>query len=370
MDCGRRFGKDILLQDLTIEGALHDRQPVGWAAPTYKLLLEDWKNLNNLLAPVIVRRSEQEKQISLLGGGVIDFWSLENADAIRGRKYARFSINEAGFCANLLDAWNNVVRPTLIDLKGDAYFSGTPKGQNGFWVLYNQTGDEWMRWQKTSYENPHIPKEELDQLKVNMPERSYRQEILAEFLEDGGGIFRNVQRSATAEIREAGIPGRQYAIGVDWGRSNDATVFSVVDCHDKSCVYVDRMTDTDFASQRIRLLSLAKRFNDAPCWVEMNSIGQAQLEDLQRIGVPVTGFLTTNASKAQIIDALALAFEQGAITIPDDQGLISELMAFQSHRLPSGLLRYEAPEGMHDDMVISLALAWWAGPGGNVWYAF
>lgn len=370
MDCGRRFGKDILLQDFAVECALAQQAPMGWGAPTYKTLLEDWKNLNNILAPVIVRRSEQEKQLALVGGGVIDFWSLDSADSIRGRKYKRFAINEAAFVPNLLSAWNNVIRPTLIDYQGDCYFSGTPKGHNDFWVLFNQTGGDWMRWQMSSYENPHIPKSELDGLKTTMLERSFQQEILAQFLEDGGGIFRHVQRAATAEQREAGIPGRQYTIGADWGRSNDATVFCVMDSHTNECVFMDRMTDTDFASQRIRLLSLCKRFNDAPCLVEQNSIGQPQIEELQRLGVPVQGFQTTNASKAQIIDALALGFEQEKIRIINDPVLVSELMAYQSERLPSGILRYGAPDGMHDDCVIGLSLAWWAGNGGQNWYAF
>ena len=104
--------------------------------------------------------------------------------------------------------------------------------------------------------------------------------------------------------------------------------------------------------------------------MEQNSIGQPQIEELQRMGVPASGFITTNQTKAQIVDALALAFEQDKIKIPNDPTLISELMAYQSEKLPSGVLRYSAPEGMHDDCVIALALAWWAGAGGQTWYSF
>jgi hypothetical protein len=43
--------------------------------------------------------------------------------------------------------------------------------------------------------------------------------------------------------------------------------------------------------------------------------------------------------------------------------LVSELVAYQAERLPSGLLRYGAPGGGHDDMVMSLALAWIAVSG-------
>jgi len=113
---------------------------------------------------------------------------------------------------------------------------------------------------------------------------------------------------------------------------------------------------------------LAKKFNNAAVLVESNSIGTPQLEELQRMGLSVQGFQTTNASKAQIIDALALAFEQNSIKILNDQQMIGELMAYESERLPSGLLRYGAPEGMHDDIVISLALAWWGGAAGKTWW--
>jgi hypothetical protein len=343
------------------------QQPCAWATPSYKMLSDDWRMLTNILAPVIERRSEQEKQIRLLGGGVIDMWSLDNADAIRGRKYARFMVNEAAFVPNLMDAWNMVIRPTLIDLRGDAYFSGTPKGMNGFWQLYNQTGEEWMRWQMSSYSNPHIPASELDALKTTMTERAFQQEIMGQFLEDGGGVFRRVLASAIATAQDKAIPGNQYVIGADWGRTDDATVFTVLDVSKQECVYVDRMTDTDYALQRSRLLALAERFGNAACLVETNSIGQPQLEELQRMGLAAQGFLTTNATKSQIIDALALAFEQGKIKIINNPELIGELMAYQSERLPSGLIRYGAPEGMHDDMVISLALAWWAGVAGATW---
>jgi hypothetical protein len=119
------------------------------------------------------------------------------------------------------------------------------------------------------------------------------------------------------------------------------------------------MTDTDYHSQRVRLIALANRFQHSSVLVETNSIGQPQLEELQRMGLSVQGFLTTNTSKAQIIDNLALAFEQDQIKIINDPVLVSELMAYQSERLPSGLLRYGAPEGMNDDTVIALALSWW-----------
>ena len=82
------------------------------------------------------------------------------------------------------------------------------------------------------------------------------------------------------------------------------------------------------------------------------------MEALQGMGVPVQGFETTNSTKAKIINALQLAFEQEGIRLIDDKVQAAELMAYQSERLPSGLVRYNAPKGMHDDTVMALALAW------------
>jgi hypothetical protein len=366
IDCGRRFGKNILLQDLSIETAAIENAPVGWGAPVYKQVLDDFRALDNMLAPIITRRSMSELRLDILGGGSIEFWSLDKPDNMRGKKYKRFIVNEAGFVGKLIDIRNHIIAPTLIDYRGDDYYSGTPKGMNGFYALYNQTGDDWMRWKMSSYENPHIPSDELDALKTTMPERAFQQEILAEFIEGGGGVFRNIREMAVEKPQEPQSK-HQYIIGVDWGRSYDATVFSVLDVAERRQVWLDRMLDTDYASQRIRLKALSQRYNNAVVLAESNSIGQPNIEALQGEGVPVQGFITTNATKANIIQALELAFENCRLTIIDDEEQINELIAYDNEKLLSGLIRYGAPDGMHDDIVMALALAWWGAAGSNQW---
>jgi len=353
---GRRWGKNIFLQMLATETAINSGR-VGWSAPVYKQTLDDFRALDNILAPVTVRKSASEMRLEIIGGGVVEFWSLDKPDTIRGKKYHRFIVNEAGFVPELMHIRNNIIMPTLIDYRGDEWYSGTPKGMNGFYNLYNQSGPEWARWQMSSYSNPHIPAEELDGLKSLMPERAFSQEILAQFLEDGGGVFRNVRGAATAKTQEPQA-GHQYIIGADWGRSNDATVFSVFDVAAKTQAAVDRMTDTDYASQRLRLKALADRYNHAYIIAEANSMGQPNIEALQNMGCSVSAFTTTNATKANIIQGLELAFERSDITVLDDETQIMELTAYQSEKLPSGLVRYGSPEGLHDDTVMAMALAW------------
>jgi hypothetical protein len=100
---------------------------------------------------------------------------------------------------------------------------------------------------------------------------------------------------------------------------------------------------------------------------EANAMGAPNIELLQRASLPVRAFTTTNATKANAIEALTLAFERGDLAILNDPAQLAELEAYEQERLPSGLVRYSAPEGMHDDTVIALALAWQGAVAGATW---
>ena len=354
---GRRGGKTVLGQDLCCEPAVLTK-PVAWFAPSYKDMLEVWRTMAQTLAPIIKRSNASEHRIENKAGGVLEFWSLDNVNAGRGRKYARAIVDECAFAPHLLDTWNFSIRPTLVDFAGDAYFFSTPKGRNGFWQLWQNAGndDDWQSWQMPSTINPMIPPSEIDAMRAGLPERVFRQEILAEFIEDAGGVFRRVMDAATAEERKPG-DGEQFIFGVDWGKQSDFTCIAVLDTSG-AMVAFDRFNQIDYAVQLGRLQAIAKRYPPASVIAERNSMGEPLVEQLQRMGLPVQPFQTTNATKAAAIDALSLAFERGDIRILPDSALIAELQAYEAERLPSGLLRYGAPEGMHDDSVMALALAW------------
>ena len=92
--------------------------------------------------------------------------------------------------------------------------------------------------------------------------------------------------------------------------------------------------------------------------MEANSIGQPVIDQLYSRGLPVIPFTTTSGTKQVIIQNLQAAFEHGDIRIIDDPVLIGELLSFESKRSPSGSFQYSAPDGMHDDCVMALAIAW------------
>lgn len=361
VDCGRRFGKTKLGVNRAADPQVL-AYPVGWFSPTYKMLLEVWRETSQALKPITQRRNVQERRLEYVTGGLLEFWSLDNPDAARGRRYKRIIVDEAAMIPNLLDAWNMVLRPTLADFEGDGWFLSTPKGRNGFWHMFTWGQDtnngEWASWKMPTSANPFIPASEIEAMRRTMPELIFAQEVLAEFLEDAGGVFRRVVESATATAQQSAVDGHEYIIGVDWGKSADFTVLTVLDTTTNEVVALDRFNQIDYTVQVGRLKAMAERFRPYSIIAEKNSIGEPLIEQLYREGLPVQPFQTTNATKATAIDALALAFERGELRILNDAVLIAELQAYEMERLPSGLMRYSAPAGMHDDCVISLALAW------------
>lgn len=358
---GRRFGKSVLSRRRLLRAALKG-EPTAYFAPTYKMLADYWRETALELHDVLDKSNVQEKRLELVGGGSIDMWSLDEPNAARGRKYAHVAIDEAAMIARLGEAWQEVIRPTLADYEGTADFYSTPRGRNFFWQLYQRGQDpqqtDWASWQMPTAANPYIKASEIEAARLELPERVFSQEYLAHFLEDGGGVFRRVLESATAKEREKG-EGGQYVIGVDWGRSNDFTVICVIDVNTRELVYMDRFNQIEYSVQSQRLQAICEKFKPDAVIAESNSIGEPIIDRLRKdYNMPVRGFQTTNATKAQVIDGLGLAFERGDIRILNDPVLIGELQAYEMERLPSGLMRYGAPSGMHDDCVMSLALAW------------
>jgi hypothetical protein len=368
---GRRGGKSALGQLVLAKTAL-DGQPGAYLAPTYKLLAEFWRELVVLLRAVTRRKLEDEHRLELITGGVIECWSTDTGDPARGRKYRRVILDEAAMMPNLLDIWNLAVRPTLVDLSGDAFFLSTPKGLNDFYQLWllgqDKLAADWASWQMPSKVNPYIPEADIDQARLELPERAFAQEFDARFLEvEGAGVFRGVEAVSRLKPRPP-ERGHSYVMGVDWARDLDFTVLSIIDASTRQQVAMDRYNRIDWEFQTERLHRWAKVYSPRLIVAEANAMGGPIISRLQngyllvtgefRAALPVQAWIASNATKASVIQALSLAIEQGEVTLLDDPTQKGELQAFESSTTQTGLVRYAAPEGMHDDTVIALALAW------------
>lgn len=367
---GRRWRKttlDVLVgADELIAG-----KTLIWGAPTYNQVRIGFNEMIKAfggLADVNYSRLELRFQ-----KGLIYFRSLDNPDNARGLTADGAIIDEWPYIN--ARAWHEIVRPMLIDTNGWALLNGTPKGHNFAFQEYQAgldredticfqiptvgceiVNNQLIR-QAHRLENPSIPFGEIENLFATMPELVFRQEILAEFLEGQGAVFRRIRECATALVCEP-YEG-QFVGGLDLAQQNDFSVITILDKDTRQMVDIDRFNQTSWAIQRHRIQAMCEKWQIQSLICELNSIGSPNFEALQQQGLPVIGFTTTAQSKPPLIESLVLAFERGEIGIFDYPLLIGELEAYerQVNRI-TGRSQYSAPEGLHDDMVMSLALAW------------
>lgn len=359
--CGRRWGKSLLALMACLLAARRPGAQIWYVAPTFRMVDLHFRTLQRHLPagyPGVIRRAERALRCD--NGAEIGFRSANHPDHLRGVGLDFLVVDEAVFIPQGAVAWREALRPTLADRAGRALLISTPRGHDWFAALHaaglelGQT--EIASFTYPSATNPHLPPAELEAARRELPARIWAQEFEARFLDDGGGVFRGVRRAATGELREP-YPGR-FAVGVDWGKREDFTVFCVLDTETGAVVDLRRYRQIDYAVQTQHLADLCARWAPAVVLTERNAMGEPLLEQLVRDGLPVRGFLTTAGSKARLLDQLALAFDRDELSLPPDPVLIAELESYTLERTPAGNYRYGAPAGGHDECVIALALAW------------
>jgi len=358
--CGRRFGKTRMASYIVIIKALAKPEQMIWlVSPKYSQTMIIWRMLRKYLPKDYVANiKEGELYIELINGSTIWAKSADNPDALVGEGLDFLIMDEAARVKQ--DAWEMALQPALIDKKGEAIFISTPKGKNWFYNLYlrgSQEGD-YKSFNYTSWDNPTLDPAELEKRKNELPDLIYRQEILAEFIEGGGEVFQGVNDIIGDTLREP-IKGHTYVIGVDLAKYKDFTVITVADTATNSIVFFERFSRVDWNHQRERIKEVFKLYNESPVYIDSTGVGDPIMEDLQRMDVIVIPYKFTINTKYDLVKNLNIMIRGKLIRIPNIRVLLDELSAYSFELLPSGVVRYGAPEGMHDDCVTSLMLSAW-----------
>ena len=364
---GRRWGKTRLGVNECLDVASSGGR-AWWVSPSYKTSEVGWRPLRQIARKIPGAEIRLvDRVVNFPGGGFVAIRSADNPDSLRGEGLDFVVMDECAFMQK--EAWTEAIRPALSDRQGKVLFISTPKGRNWLWEIYQRgiNGEEgWQSWTFPTANNPYIAKEEIEAAKRDLPEMIFRQEYLAEFIDDAGGVFRRVQEAAVLEPKEY-EEGKQYIAGVDVAASVDFTVVSVLDAESKDQVYLDRFNRVDYPVLIDRLEAVYHRYHMTSMVVESNSIGRPVIDELVARGLNIVPFTTTSATKQSIIQNLQAAFENGQIRILNNPVLVGELLSFESKRNASGGFSYSAPDGMNDDCVMSLAIAWYgANSGGTI----
>jgi hypothetical protein len=365
--CGRRWGKSYLAMREAFQMMLRrydhtGTRQRGWVvSPTFPLVREDWLIAETVLKDAIITKHQTDMRMDFGAFGFMEFKSAERDDeGLRGAGIDFCIVDEASRVSR--KAWEQGLRPALSDKQGRAVFISTPKGKNWFYDMFRkgQEGNGIIKsWQYPTYTNPRFPKEEWNEIVKTTPTMILKQEYLAEFLEDEASVFKNIDKCLRGAITEPKT-GEEYTIGLDLGRAEDFTVAVVIRNRDCQVVNLYRQNEVDWSLQKKQVVALARRYNDALLYVDSTGIGDPIEEDLRKSGLKTRNYHFTNQSKYELVEQLMVGIEQGLLGIPDCEQtkfMIEELKAFTYEVLPTGRLRYSAPEGLHDDGVMALGLA-------------
>jgi len=369
---GRRFGKSALCAYEILLEALQPNKRIWITAPSYELSNIVFDQVLMFLSKAISNEYFKVKRkpfpvLKMDNGTIIEGKSCEAKSGMLGRSTDLVVIDEAALVDE--NIWNQYIKPTTHERKGRVFYISTPRGLNWFYTKFLALQKNGSAFRFSSIDNPYFPfpnatekerNKEWEKIKSSVPEKVFRQEYMAEFLTEAGLVFRGIEEVISEDCTSEPQKDASYVLGVDIARHEDYTALTVVDRRTKNVVYIDRFRGMDYPQQKDRILTCAKRYNNAKIIVDSTGIGDSLTSDLKRFAYVEDYPLYSNKAKLKLIDKLIIFIDQGVIRIPRNEDLINELKIYEVKvSEKSGIYQYSAPRGRHDDMVISLALAVW-----------
>lgn len=355
LDIGRQFGKSILGQNQCVDFMINKGWSGAWVSPTYRQAKKVSDEMDSAFKGLF-NYNRSELIMKTPNGSQLQMFSSERYDNIRGFTFDFLVMDEAAWQDE--EAWTSVLRPTILVKGKKVLFLSTPRGKNWFYTMFQLglTEDNYKSFRFTSYDNPMIDPKEIDAAKQVLPDHIFRQEYLAEFIDDAGSVFRNI----TDSVR-IGQPSTKLYAGIDLGRADDYTVLTII--NDKN---------EEILCQRWRHMDWSTIINEATATlnqykprvrIESNGAQDAIFEMIQKKVTYqksyIEPFVTTSKSKQTIIEDLIVCFEEKSIGIIGHDFQKHELEAFTyEYNNKTRSIKYSAPTGLHDDYVMSRAIAY------------
>lgn len=356
---GVRFGKSALCGYEVFKHLLCDNQRIWIVSLSYDMSQKVFKYVTDFAGTYDKRllrnashRPPQRFEIPEFNS-FVECKSIENVNSLLGEEINLAIFDEASRFSP--DIYERYIAARLASRQGKLFSISTPFGKN--WFFKNHLKAD-ASFNFTTLDNPYFPKEEWESAKKRLPEQVFKQEYEASFLDDAASVFRGVKDIISDDcLRDA--EDHRYFLGVDLGKHEDFTVLTVLDKYTHKVVYHDRFRKIDWNLQKERIIATAKTYNNARIIIDSTGLGDPISDDLKHHGLLVDDFKISGKSKQQLIDKLSIFIQQKGIEIPPINVLVSELESYGYQLTDAGNVRYSAPQGMHDDCVISLALAVW-----------
>lgn len=245
LNWGRRTGKTSLavweMLGFAISGP---GKKIAYLGPTYQAARDiAWAELKRIALPIAVNINESRLEIEVrvkstdakLEEGkqqtsLIVLRGWEAVETLRGQNFDMLVIDEVASMREFWTGWHEVLRPALADTAGSVIFCSTPKGFNHFYDLFRMEAKDadYKSFHATTYDNPHIPKEEIEKIRQELTEDRFAQEHLADFRKTEGLVYKEFDR-ARHVISSDALP-KHYTetlAGVDFGFTHPAAVIHI-----------------------------------------------------------------------------------------------------------------------------------------------
>lgn len=348
-----KSGKTVACLSWLIEQAFRggEGHAYWWLAPVYPQARIAFRRIRRGLSNELYTSNESELTVKLINGATIAFKSGEKPDNLYGEDVYACVIDEATRLRE--ESWH-AIRSTMTATRGPIRIIGNVKGRkNWAYVLARRAEggeDGWHYAKLTAYDAADagvIERSEIEQAQSMLPANVFKELYLAEPSDDGGNPF---GQQAIVECIAPMSNRPPVLFGVDLAKSVDYTVAIGLDENGFVCSF-DRFQapweeTVQILSQRIGFLSAI---------VDSTGVGDPIVERLQRDLPNIQGFNFSSSSKQKLMEGLSLAIQTEAIHYPDGE-IVNELDAFAYEYTRTGV-KYSAPDGLHDDCVMALALA-------------
>lgn len=234
VSCGRRFGKTYLsvLELISVAVSGNDKK-CCYIAPTYQQARDiAWNELCKMAEPVIVNKNESRLELTIKtqegGTSIIILRGWESVDTLRGQFFDFMVIDEVSSMRYFETGWKEVIRPTLSDRRGGVLFISTPKGYNHFYDLFmrEKQDTDYKSFHFTTYDNPHIPADEVDKAKLEVGDNRFAQEYMADFRKIEGLVYSEFNRNKHLVDKLPHNVIEKFA-GVDFGFKNPTAIVEV-----------------------------------------------------------------------------------------------------------------------------------------------
>jgi len=209
---------------------------------------------------------------------------------------------------------------------------------------------------RQAIEEKRFTQEYIDEARKTITDFDFEVFYECAFPKEMGTVFRDIRSVANARPSKP-YTGHLYVMGVDLAKIQDYTAISVYNRATNSQVYHERIKDLEYPFQKRKIAAIAKHYNNALVVLDATGLGDPIADDLIRAGLNIIPFKITSVNKKEMIEKLIIWIEQKKLEILPIEDTLLEFDNFTYELSATGLVRYTARRGFHDDIVISHALA-------------